>query len=316
MITTSTLYLVATPIGNLEDISARALRVLREVHLIAAEDTRHTRKLLTHFAISTPMISYHEHSPEARRDLLIEALHVSDIALVTDAGTPAISDPGHDLVQAAIAAGHRVVPIPGPTAAISALIASGLPTEHFTFLGFLPRKASERRALLEDVHAIPHSLILYEAPHRLLACLDDLLLTLGNRRIALARELTKLHEEIQRGLVAEVRASYGEGHRPRGEYVIVVAGAVDDALTPSARSATRWARHPKGSLEPGGQGPPDDTDEGVEATARRLLATLLMSGIGTRAAATEAARMTGISRRDAYRLALELSAVAAEASES
>ena len=312
----STLYVVATPIGNLEDISARALRVLREVHLIAAEDTRHTRKLLTHFGITTPMISYHEHSPEARRDLLIEALSVSDIALVSDAGTPAISDPGHDLVQAAIAAGHKVVPIPGPTAAISALIASGLPTERFTFLGFLPRKASERRALLESVGATPYTLILYEAPHRLLACLDDLLATLGNRRIALARELTKMYEDIQRGLVADVRASYGEGRNPRGEYVIVIAGDVDEGQPLSTRSAARRARRSVvGALDPSRQEHLDEADAVGEAAARRLLAKLLQGGSGTRAAAAEAARMTGISRRDAYRLALEVSAEAVGTSE-
>jgi 16S rRNA (cytidine1402-2'-O)-methyltransferase len=313
---TSTLYLVATPIGNLEDISARALRVLREVHLIAAEDTRRTRKLLTHFAITTHLISYHEHSSEARRDLLIEALGVSDIALVSDAGTPAISDPGHDLVRAAIAAGHKVVPIPGPTAAISALIASGLPTERFTFLGFLPRKASERRALLEEVRSIPHTLILYEAPHRLLACLDDLLATLGNRPISLARELTKVHEDIQRGLAADLRASYGEGRSPRGEYVIVVSGAADEGQMPYMRSSSRRAGRPRVTLDSGGQGSQEAAGELAEAGARQLLVSLLTSGSGTRAAAAEAARMTGISRRDAYRLALELSAEAAETGES
>jgi 16S rRNA (cytidine1402-2'-O)-methyltransferase len=159
-----TLYLVATPIGNLEDISLRALRILGEVSLIAAEDTHHSRKLLAHFQITTPTLSYHEHSRVARRDRLIEALAAGDIALITDAGTPAISDPGQDLVQAAIEAGHTVVPIPGPSAAISALIASGLSTERFTFIGFLPRRSKERRALLAEISALPYTLIFYEAP--------------------------------------------------------------------------------------------------------------------------------------------------------
>jgi len=285
-----TLYLVATPIGNLEDITLRALRILREVRLIAAEDTRHTRKLLTHFAITTPLISYHEHSTETRRNLLIETLAVGDIALVSDAGTPAISDPGQELVKAAIVAGHTVVPVPGATAAISALIASGLPTERFTFLGFLPRKSRERRALLEYVGAMPHTLILYEAPHRLLACLDDLLAVLGDRQIALARELTKIHEEFQRGSLSEVRGRYAAGTSPRGEYVIVVAGAT------SALAVGLFAVGATG------------TAPSAESVARATLTKLLASGKGTRAAAAETAKAAGIPRRDAYRLALEMAA--------
>ena len=311
------LYIVATPIGNLADITLRALDVLKRVDRIACEDTRQTQKLLNHFGIATPTVSCHEHNERERAAELIVALKADGrVALVSDAGTPAISDPGYDLVQAAIAAGHKVVPIPGPTAAISALIASGLPTERFTFLGFLPRKASERRALLESVGATPYTLILYEAPHRLLACLDDLLATLGNRRIALARELTKVYEDIQRGLVADVRASYGEGRSPRGEYVIVVAGEIAEGESPSTRSVARRAGRPVvGALDPGRQELLDETDAVGEAAARQLLATLLKGGSGTRAAAAAAARMTGISRRDAYRLALEVSAEVVETSE-
>ncbi|MEO7003440.1 MAG: 16S rRNA (cytidine(1402)-2'-O)-methyltransferase, partial [Ktedonobacterales bacterium] len=177
-----TLYLVATPIGNLEDITLRALRVLREVSLIAAEDTRHTRKLLTHFAIATPTISYHEHSPHERVERLLAALADGDVAVVSDAGTPVISDPGQDLVRAALAAGYTVTPIPGPVAAITALIASGLPPNSFTYLGFLPRRSRERRQALAPFVSAPQTLVLYEAPHRLLECLDDLRATLGDRQ--------------------------------------------------------------------------------------------------------------------------------------
>jgi 16S rRNA (cytidine1402-2'-O)-methyltransferase len=288
------LYLVATPIGNLEDISLRALRILGEVSLIAAEDTRHSRKLLTHFHISTPTLSYHEHSREARRDRLVEALAVGDIALISDAGTPAISDPGQDLVMAAIRAGHTVVPIPGPSAAISALIASGLSTERFTFIGFLPRRSKERRALLAEISALPYTLIFYEAPHRLLACLDDLLAVLGDRRVAVAHELTKLHEDIARGSLEEVRGRFRSATAgPRGEYVIVVAGLSKDDIEGAA------------PLPDGLEAEPTPRTGG-SAAARDLLMRLLASGYRTRAAAAETAKATGISKRSAYRLALEI----------
>ncbi|HEV8193468.1 MAG TPA: 16S rRNA (cytidine(1402)-2'-O)-methyltransferase, partial [Ktedonobacterales bacterium] len=201
----STLYLVATPIGNLEDITLRALRMLREVPVIAAEDTRHTRKLLNHFDITTPTISYHEHSGPAGLQTVLERLAHGDVALVSDAGTPAIADPGQDLVQAALHGGHTIVPIPGPSAVITALIASGLPSEQFTYLGFLPRRAAERRAMLESVRDGQRTLLLYEAPHRLHACLSDLHAVLGDRQACLARELTKVHEEFQRASLAQLR---------------------------------------------------------------------------------------------------------------
>lgn len=288
-----TLYLVATPIGNLEDITLRALRVLREVPLIAAEDTRHTRKLLNHFDIATRAISYHEHSPDARRDLIVAALATGDVALVSDAGTPAISDPGVDLVRAALAAGHSVVPIPGPVAAISALAASGLPTDTFTFLGFLPRKSAERRALLERVRAERHTLVLYEAPHRLLECLDDLRAVLGEREIAVARELTKLHEEWLRGPLSVVRGRAAAGAGPRGEYTLVVAGAMEGAAEDEAQPGEREAR------------PADEV-------ARERLRALLRDGARTGEAAARVAKELGLPKRVAYRLAL---AIAAEAGE-
>ena len=277
-----TLYLVATPIGNLEDITLRALRILRAVPLIAAEDTRHTRKLLTHFEIFTPMTSYHEHSGSARTDAVVAALATGDVALVSDAGTPLLSDPGEALVRTALAAGHAVVPIPGPSAAIAALVASGLSTDHFTFLGFLPRKSSERRALLERFVQAPETLILYEAPHRLLACLDDLLAVLGDRNATLARELTKVHEEFRRGRLSALRAEYERGDAPRGEFTIVVSGA-----------------------EPAVE---QETEEARERRAIERIQTLLASGASVREAATQVAQELGLPRRRVYRLALEISA--------
>jgi 16S rRNA (cytidine1402-2'-O)-methyltransferase len=276
-----TLFLVATPIGNLEDITLRALRILRETSLIAAEDTRHTRKLLTHFEISTPMTSYHEHSGPARTDAVVAALATGDVALVSDAGTPLLSDPGQALVRAALAAGHAVIPIPGPSAAIAALVASGLSTDQFTFLGFLPRKSSDRRALLARFAQAPETLILYEAPHRLLACLDDLLATLGDRNATLARELTKMHEEFRRGQLSALRAEYERGAVPRGEFTIVVSGA-----------------------EPAVE---QETAETLERRAIERIQALLARGVSVREAAVEVARLTGLPRRHVYRLALKAS---------
>ena len=242
-----TLYLVATPIGNLEDITLRALRILREVSLIAAEDTRHTRKLLTHFEISTPMTSYHEHSGPARTEAVVAALATGDVALVSDAGTPLLSDPGQALVRAALAAGHAVVPIPGPSAAIAALVASGLSTDQFTFLGFLPRKSSERRALLARFVQAPETLILYEAPHRLLACLDDLLAVLGDRQATLARELTKVHEEFRRGRLSALRAEYAMA-------TLHAASSPSSSPARSQRSSRRrkkpWSGAPSSAYRP------------------------------------------------------------------
>lgn len=218
------LYLVATPIGNLEDMTFRAVRILREVSLIAAEDTRHTKKLLTHFDIHTPLISYHEYSDNQRLAELVAKAQVEDVALVSDAGTPGLSDPGYQLVQAAWAAGVKVSPIPGPTAAVSALVSSGLPTDSFLFLGFLPSKTKARQEALQNIAAHPYTLILYESPHRLLDTLADIKTTLGERQIVIGRELTKLYEEIWRGTVSEAAAHFGEGVI-KGELTLVIAGA-------------------------------------------------------------------------------------------
>src|SRR5215510_6579498 len=190
-----TLYLVATPIGNLEDISARALRILREASLIAAEDTRHTGKLLKHFEIETPLTSYFEHNKLNKLDFILEKLSQGDVALVSDAGTPAINDPGYELVKAALASNFDVRPVPGPSAPISALTVSGLPTDSFLYLGYLSHKKNERKKNLGQVSDLTHTLIFLESPHRLLDSLEDILGTLGNRQICIAREMTKLYEE-------------------------------------------------------------------------------------------------------------------------
>ncbi len=217
------LYLVATPIGNLEDLSPRAVRILGEVQLIAAEDTRVTRKLLTHFGIHTQLTSYFEHNKLSKIDSLLAALSQGDVALVSDAGTPAINDPGYELVRAALTAGNEVCPIPGPSAPLAALAASGLPTDTFLYLGYLPRKSSDRQELFVKIASQPYTLIFLESPHRLLAGLADLQTCLGDRQIAVARELTKVHEQIWRGRLSLARSYFTE-NEPRGEFTLVVAG--------------------------------------------------------------------------------------------
>ncbi len=220
---TGTLYIVATPIGNLEDITLRALRTLREADLIACEDTRQTRKLLDHAGISKPAVSYHDHNESERAAELIAKLEAGmKIALVSDAGTPLISDPGYRLVTAAVDAGIPVVPIPGACAAVAALSASGLPPDSFRFCGFLPPKSSQRRKFLEDLKSETGTLIFYEAPHRVLNALEDIEAVMGGRRVVLARELTKIHEEFLRGTAAEIRAQLGERAVVRGEITILV----------------------------------------------------------------------------------------------
>lgn len=219
-----TLFVVATPIGNLEDVTLRALRILREVNLIAAEDTRTTRKLLTHYDIHTPLTSFHDFSGREKRQHLMDILSNQDVALVSEAGMPGISDPGFDLIRDAIAMGIAVVPIPGPSALIAALAVSGLPTDKFLYLGFLPRRAKERRTLFQSVAHLPVTLVAFEAPHRLLDSLSDALTVLGNRPVAVARELTKLYEEIWRGTLSGAIAHF-EATGPRGEFTLVIGGA-------------------------------------------------------------------------------------------
>jgi len=217
------LYLVATPIGNLEDLAPRAIRILREARLIAAEDTRHTRALLTHFDLHTPLTSYFEHNKLTKLDRILAELALGDVALVSDAGTPAINDPGYELVKAALEAGYTVSPVPGPSAPIAALAASGLPTDSFLYLGYLPRKGSERKEFVGRVTNSPYTLIFFETPHRLLEALLDLENVLGDRPMCAAREMSKVHEEFVRGRISQVRAHFTE-HEPRGEFVLVVSG--------------------------------------------------------------------------------------------
>jgi 16S rRNA (cytidine1402-2'-O)-methyltransferase len=236
-----TLYLVGTPIGNLDDISFRAVSVLKEVSLIAAEDTRQTRKLLNHFQISTRLFSYHEHNKERSGAAILSRLQEGDsVALVSDAGLPAISDPGAELVEEAARQEISVVPIPGPNAALSALIASGLPTDRFTFLGFLPREKKKAAAVLEQWRRHPATVIFYEAPHRVIATLQLFHSIWGDRRIVLARELTKRYEEFVRGGVADCIA-YLEITPPLGEYCLIVEGASEEEAGGGEADRAWWS---------------------------------------------------------------------------
>lgn len=216
------LYVVATPIGNLEDISQRAIRILKEVKLIAAEDTRKTRQLLTAYDIKTPTTSYHEHNKLTKLDYILSRLEQDDVALVSDAGMPGISDPGYELISALSARNISIVPVPGPSALISALVVSGLPTDRFLFLGFLPHKSGERRKLLQNYSTEKATLVFFESPHRIPESLQDMLEVLDNRRLAVCRELTKFHEEVFRG---DIRQAIEHFREPRGEFTLVVEGS-------------------------------------------------------------------------------------------
>jgi len=229
-----TLYVVGTPIGNLEDVTLRALRVLAEVDVIAAEDTRVTRKLLARHEIHSRLISYHRHSPARRRDEILGRLERGeDVALVSDAGMPGIADPGHDLITACIAAGCDVVPIPGPTALATSLVVSGLPTDGFTFAGFLPRVRSRRRDALRELAGEPRTLVLFESPHRLVTTLETALEVLGDRRAAVVRELTKTFEEVLRGPLSEITETLRR-REVIGEVTVLIAGAQPDTGEPPA----------------------------------------------------------------------------------
>jgi 16S rRNA (cytidine1402-2'-O)-methyltransferase len=219
-----TLYLVATPIGNLDDITLRALHVLESVPLIAAEDTRHTLKLLTHFGLRRPLVSLHAHNEARQVASIIERLGQHDVALVSDAGTPALSDPGVRLVSAAVARGYPVVPVPGPSAVLAALVSSGLPTNQFTFLGFLPRKRGELERVLKEAGAGRRTFVFFESPHRVLKTLDIMASALGPRSLVVAREITKVHEEFLRGTPATLLEHFKKAP-PRGELTVVVAGS-------------------------------------------------------------------------------------------
>ncbi|HEX5966283.1 MAG TPA: 16S rRNA (cytidine(1402)-2'-O)-methyltransferase [Pyrinomonadaceae bacterium] len=266
------LYLVATPIGNLADITHRALHVLTNVELIACEDTRHTRKLLQHYGITTKTVSYHEHNEQERAQQLIDLLREGkDVAVVSDAGTPSISDPGFRLVRAAIENEIAVVPVPGPSALISALIAAGLPTDEFFFGGFLPARSNARRTRLTKLRSVPGTLIFYEAPHRLAETLKDALEALGEREAVVARELTKLHEELRRGRLSELAEHYSK-EQPRGEIVLLID-----------RTAL------------------ETTDNTSVQSISSLVDQLERDGLDHRAALKKAARELGLSRAEAYR---------------
>lgn len=238
------LYVVASPIGNLEDISLRALRILREVKLIAAEDTRTTRHLLSAYNIKTPVTSYHGHTTQAKLDYLLSCLQTQDVALVSEAGMPGLSDPGYDLITAAIKQGLPVVPIPGPSAVITALVVSGLPCEQFLYLGFLPRRPRQRRQLLASITNEPRTIVFFEAPHRLKETLSDIGDILGDRRIAVCRELTKVHEEVFRGKVAQAMDHFSE---PKGEFTLVLEGkGKEEAVVTGECEAQLWELYKQG----------------------------------------------------------------------
>jgi len=269
-----TLYVVATPIGNLADITQRAIQILKDVELIACEDTRHTRKLLQHFGINTKTTSYHEHNENQRGDELLDLLKQgSDSAVVSDAGTPAISDPGFRLVRSAIENEITVVPVPGPSALITALVAAGLPTDEFFFAGFLPPRASARQTRLRGLASVPGTLIFYEAPHRLAATLKDAYETLGEREAVVARELTKLHEEVKRGRLSDLVEHYSQVE-PRGEIVLLID---------------------RNSIETG------EAESNSERSVGELVAQFEAEGIDHRAALKKAARELKLSRAEAYR---------------
>jgi 16S rRNA (cytidine1402-2'-O)-methyltransferase len=269
-----TLYIVSTPIGNLEDITMRALRVLREADLIACEDTRQTRKLLDHYGIAKPAISYHDHNEAERTRELIERLERGEsIALVSDAGTPLISDPGYRLVAAAIAAGVTVVPIPGPSAVTGALAAAGLGTDSFHFGGFLPPKSSQRRKTFEELKHESCTLVFYEAPHRILETLEDIAAVMPGRAVVIARELTKLHEEFLRGTAAELHATLSARPSVKGEITLLIGKA-------------------------------ENVESADETPIEEAILALEASGISRMDAIKQVAKARGLSKREVYKMTL------------
>jgi len=273
-VTSGTLFLVGTPIGNLEDITLRALRTLKEVDLIACEDTRQTQKLLNHYGIEKRTISYHEHNElERASELIVHLENGDDVAVVSDAGMPGVSDPGYRLVALAVRHHIRVVPIPGASAFLSALVASGLPTDSFRFGGFLPAKSGARRSLLETARPSPRTLIFYEAPHRLLETMQDVVEILGpRRRVVIAREVTKLHEEFLRGHADEVLAELKKRADVKGEITLLIAKAEEQSAAPS-----------------------------LESVAARIRELMKSDGVDEKSALKQAAKEFGLSKSEAYR---------------
>jgi len=269
-----TLYLVATPIGNLEDLTFRAVRILKEVALIAAEDTRRARVLAQRYEIDTPITSYFEGNKLEKLETVLEALDTGDLAIISEAGMPGLSDPGYELIRAAIERGYPVVAVPGPSAPVTALVVSGLPSDSFLYLGFLPRSRSARRRLLTSVARERRTIVAFEAPHRLRASLADIESALGDRPVSICRELTKLHEEVWRGHVAQARSHFDEVV-PRGEFTLVIGGA------------------------------PEETERWGEDRVRAALEDLLAQGVRHSTAARRVAKASGWKRREVYVLGLE-----------
>ena len=267
-----TLYLVATPIGNLEDMSPRAIRILHEASLIAAEDTRHTGNLLKHFEIETPLTSYFEHNKLSKLDFILAKLSSGDVALVSDAGTPAINDPGYELVRAALASGFDVRPVPGPSAPVAALSVSGLPTDSFLYLGYLPHKKTERRKFIGQIANLSYTLIFLESPHRIIEALEDLLASLGDRRICVAREMTKMFEEYWRGTLSGA-VEYFKSKEARGEFTLVIEGE---------------------KKEERGKWKVEDLQAAIEKESR--------GGKSAKALSAELSERSGWSKKDVYRL--------------
>ncbi len=267
------LYVVGTPIGNLEDITLRGLRILRDVSLIAAEDTRRARVLARRYEIGTPTTSYFEGNKLTKLDAVLAALDAGDVALISEAGMPGLSDPGYELIQEAIDRGYTVVPVPGPTAPITALVVSGLPTDAFLYLGYLPRRKSRRRRVLEGVSRLAYTLVVFETPHRLLESLEDIEGVLGDRSLAICREMTKVHEEIWRGTVSEARATFAE-RTPRGEFTLVIGGV------------------------------PEEEERWNEEQVRAALEDLLVKGLRRPDAAKRVAELSGWDRSAVYQLSL------------
>lgn len=279
---TGTLYLCATPIGNLGDMTFRAVEILKKVSLIAAEDTRHTRKLTSHFDIHVSLTSYHEHNKKTKGpELVAKLLAGQDIALVSDAGLPGISDPGEELVRLAISAGITVTPVPGACAALTALVASGLPTGGFLFVGFLPKATAARRSRLQAVGNYPETLLFYESPHQMVKTLGEMQAVLGDRQAVIGRELTKIHEEFRRALLSELAESF-QDQPPRGEFVIVVAGRDAETKIPDNETARI-------------------TDDSI----RQEVARRIDAGANKKDAIRQIASQWGLSRRRVYQLALD-----------
>ncbi|MFA5880765.1 MAG: 16S rRNA (cytidine(1402)-2'-O)-methyltransferase [Eubacteriales bacterium] len=273
------LYLCATPIGNLEDVTLRALRIMREVSLIAAEDTRHTRKLLSRYDIHTPLTSYHEHNKREKGPKLVAQLKEGkDIALVSDAGTPGISDPGQELVLLAVEEGLTVIPVPGASAVIAALTSSGLSTGRFAFEGFLPRVRKERNKVLNQIVAEERSFVFYESPQRIMKTLQEILAFAGDRNIVVARELTKVHEEILRGQISQIIEHF-RGHSPKGEFTVVLDGRNDKTKELPIRSSS---------------------------DLYKMVTGYLVQGFDKKGAIKETARTIGISKKEVYSAVLEV----------